>query len=76
MPAAYAGGMLRLLVVLAVLGLHVYAFIDVVRASPTQVRGLPFAVWVLVVIFVPVIGPLMWLWNGRPGAAGVPAGRR
>ncbi|MFC3689935.1 PLDc N-terminal domain-containing protein [Aquipuribacter hungaricus] len=60
--------MLRLLVVLAVVGLHVYALVDCMRTQPSLVRGLPFAAWVLLVLFLPVVGPLLWLWAGRPGA--------
>ena len=67
--------MLRLLVVLAVVGLHVYAFVDCVRTSPAHVRGLPFAAWVLLVLFLPVVGPMLWLWSGRPEAFD-PVGRR
>lgn len=67
--------MLRLLVVLAVVALHVYAFVDCMRTSPAHVRGLPFAAWVLVVLVVPVVGPLLWLWSGRPEAFD-PVGRR
>lgn len=67
--------MLRLLVVLAVLAVHVYAFIDCIRTPPTEARGLPYALWVLVVLVVPVIGPLLWLFSGRPGAFG-PVRRR
>lgn len=67
--------MLRLLVVLAVVGLHVYALVDCMRTRPEQVRGLPFAAWVLVVLLVPVVGPLLWLWSGRPEAFD-PVGRR
>lgn len=59
---------LRFVVVLVAVGLHVYALIDCIRTPPTQVRGLPFAAWVLVVLFVPVVGPLLWLWSGRPEA--------
>jgi hypothetical protein len=66
---------LRFLLVLAVVGLHVYALIDCMRTSPTLVRGLPFAAWVTVVIFLPVVGPLLWLWSGRPEAFD-PVGRR
>ena len=60
--------MLRLVVALAVIGLHVYALVDCIRTSPTEVRGLPYAAWVLVVLFVPVVGPMLWLWSGRPQA--------
>lgn len=68
--------MLRVLVVLLVVGLHVYALLDCVRTSPAEVRGLPFAAWVLIVLFVPVVGPLLWLWSGRPEAFDVVGRRR
>ena len=72
---SYPGVVLRLLVVLAVVGLHVYALLDCIRTSPAQVRGLPFAAWMLLVLFLPAVGPMLWLWSGRPEAFD-PVGRR
>ncbi len=58
--------MFRVLIVLAVLGLAVYAFFDVLR---TPASGLPYLrkpLWMLACL-VPVVGAVAWFWLGRPG---------
>jgi hypothetical protein len=43
-----------------------YALVDVIATEISLIRNLPKAVWALVVIFVPIIGPISWLVFGRP----------
>ena len=61
--------MLRAVLVVLAVGLTVYALIDCARTEPHQVRALPKPIWVLVVLLLPVLGPLAWLVAGR-GARG------
>lgn len=56
----------RLLLVLAVLGITLYALIDCVRSDREAVRTLPKPVWVILIILLPAIGAVLWLFLGRP----------
>jgi hypothetical protein len=48
------------------LGLTLYALLDVLLGDAERMRLLRRPVWVLVVLLVPVIGPVAWLLLGRP----------
>ena len=64
-----------LIVVVAVV-LLVYAFFDLL-ATPTQrVRMLPKLVWFALVVLVPFIGPLLWVFFGATRHSGTPPPRR
>lgn len=49
-----------------VVGLTIYALLDAVRTPAREERTLPKWLWVLVTLFFPVVGPIMWLILGRP----------
>ena len=58
-----------------IVGLTLYTLLDAVRTPAHEARTLPKWLWVLVTLFFPVVGPLMWLTLGRPKAqpaAGAP----
>jgi hypothetical protein len=57
----------RLLIGLAVVLviITVYALVDCSLLPRERIRGLPRWAWVLVILFVPVIGPVLWLLVGR-----------
>jgi len=59
---------------LAVLILTVYTLVDCALFERSRVRGLPRWVWIVVIVLVPLIGPLLWLFVGR-GRGGSPVGR-
>ena len=64
--ATYSVGMLlRVVVVLVVIGVTVYALVDCWGSDGPSVRLLPRALWFIVVL-VPVVGPVLWLVAGRP----------
>ncbi len=63
----------KALIIIVVVVLSVYSLFDVLAADRSRVRVLPRPVWVLVVL-VPVLGPLLWLTLGRPPTA-TPRGR-
>lgn len=50
-----------LLVVLGVV-LLVYAFFDVINTPKHQVRFLPKFLWLIVILLLPYIGPLFWMF--------------
>jgi hypothetical protein len=64
--------LLRTLLILGVIGLGAYCFLDVIRTDPERVQSLDKLVW-LVVVLLPVLGPAAWLLLGRPMPAGAGA---
>ena len=57
--------LLRVVVVLVVIGVTVYALVDCWGSDGPSVRLLPRPLWFLVVL-VPIVGPVLWLVAGRP----------
>lgn len=51
---------------LATLVLMAYCVFDVIRTEDSSVQNLPKLLWLLLVIFLPVIGGVAWLLLGRP----------
>ena len=51
---------------LATLVLMAYCVFDVIRTDDSSVQNLPKLLWLLLVIFLPVIGGVAWLLLGRP----------
>ncbi len=66
--------MLRAVLFVAALALTVYAVVDCVQTEEQQVRHLPKGLWLLLVVIVPVVGPLAWLLTGHERS--VPPRRR
>lgn len=58
-----------LLEVLLPLGLTIFAVIDCIQTDESEVRNLPKIVWVLLILFFWVVGPIAWLVAGRPNSA-------
>ncbi|MBN9238984.1 MAG: hypothetical protein BGO97_04800 [Micrococcales bacterium 70-64] len=58
--------MARLLPILAlvVIGLYVFAYVDLALTDRTRVRALPKPVWILVIL-LPVVGALLWIILGK-----------
>lgn len=50
------------------LAILVVALIDIIGTDDALIRGMPKVVWVLLVVFLPLIGALLWLGLGRPTA--------
>lgn len=59
--------MLRSMPYLLLVALWIYALVDCVSTPPSQVRGLPKVVWLLIVVLLGevVVGPLAWLFLGK-----------
>jgi len=47
------------------IALIVFALVDLIRSNDDEVRYLPKMGWVLVIVFLPVIGSLVWLIIGK-----------
>jgi hypothetical protein len=58
--------MVRYLIPIIVLAVLVYGFIDCVRTGSREVRGIPKAAWIAVIVVLPVVGVLLWFLLGRP----------
>jgi len=58
--------LLRALPGLLELGLLIYGLIDCIQTPEGAVRNLPKWFWILLIIFVPIVGPVLWLVLGRP----------
>jgi hypothetical protein len=57
--------MLRVLVPFILIGLLVFAIVDILVIDGGRVRGLPKYGWIGVVVLLPFIGPLLWFLVGR-----------
>jgi hypothetical protein len=58
--------MLRLLPLLLMLGLTLFALIDCLARDEEDIRALPKLAWVLVILLFPPLGPVAWFIAGRP----------
>lgn len=67
--------MSRVLAALTALALAIYCLVECVQSNRTEVRHLPKVLWLLLIVVIPVVGPLAWLLLGRPrhGDGGAPA---
>lgn len=56
----------------------IVALIDIIRRPNDELRGLPKIMWVLLVVFIPLIGVIAWFTLGRDysGVTWGSAGRR
>lgn len=59
----------RVLLTIAIVFASIYAFVDCAQTDRRLVRVLAKPVWLLVVL-VPVLGPLVWFVAGRTDARG------
>lgn len=62
--------MIRALPPLLLIALDVYCLINVATSRDDEVRNLPRVVWFLLILLIPVIGSVVWLFVGRPRALG------
>ena len=49
----------------AVLALTVYALVDLFVTQATRVRAFPKPVWIAVIVVLPLLGPILWLFVGK-----------
>ena len=58
--------MFKLFSAVVALGLAVFCLVQVVQTRGQQVRVLPRWAWVLVIVLLPLLGPIGWLVLGQP----------
>jgi hypothetical protein len=68
--------MARVLFVLAAIGVTLYAAIDCLRSNDDEIRSLPKALWLLLIIAVPLLGGLIWIFFGHQASPGNQPPRR
>jgi hypothetical protein len=51
---------------LIVMALWIFCIVDVFTSAEGTTRNLPKVGWVLVVLFLPLVGSVLWLVAGRP----------
>lgn len=51
-----------------------YCLLDIALSDDASVRGLPKLTWVIVLVFLPLVGGIAWLVAGRPARAGAAPG--
>ncbi|MDN5655830.1 MAG: PLDc N-terminal domain-containing protein, partial [Kocuria sp.] len=54
-----------------VVGMTIYALLDIARTEKRHIVALPKALWFMIALIFPVLGPVLWLVFGfrryRPG---------
>jgi hypothetical protein len=54
-----------LIISLLTLALLIFALVDLITSDNSQVKHLPKLVWVLIVLFFPLVGSIVWLLVGK-----------
>jgi len=49
----------------AVVALTVYALVDLFVTQAARVRAFPKPVWIAVIVALPILGPILWLFVGK-----------
>ncbi|RCV49974.1 PLD nuclease N-terminal domain-containing protein [Marinitenerispora sediminis] len=57
------------LITLISIVLWVYAFFDALTSPAEDVRNLPKILWLIIIVVFMLVGPLLWLFLGRPRAS-------
>ena len=60
--------------VLVYAGVLVWALIDLLTSPDWRVRGISKVSWALVILFVPLVGPIAWVTVGKDRRAVLDAG--
>ena len=62
--------------IIVAVALAVYAVIDCVQTDPAEIRGPRRPVWIVMILLLPIVGPVAWLIARRRGRRGFPPRRR
>jgi hypothetical protein len=60
----------------AVVFFTIYALVDCLMTDRRRVRGIPKALWIVVIVVITPIGGILWLTLGKDRSLGGPASRR
>ena len=56
----------RVLLILVIVAVTVYALVEAAQAHPARTRLLPRWLWFVAIVALPVLGPVGWFALGRP----------
>lgn len=56
----------ELLLGIVAFALWVFCLVDAIGAPSSSVRNLPKALWIVLILFFPLVGSIAWLAAGRP----------
>ncbi|WP_282006258.1 PLDc N-terminal domain-containing protein [Propioniciclava sinopodophylli] len=56
----------RVLLIIAIVAVTVYALVEAAQAHPSRVRAMPRWLWFVAIVALPVLGPVGWFAIGRP----------
>lgn len=59
--------MARVVIGLIVVGLTVYALTDCIGSDESERSGIPRGLWILMIVLLPVLGPLAWFFTRGKG---------
>lgn len=62
----------RAFIVVVAVALAIFCLIQVLQARGQRVRVMPRWAWVLVILLIPLLGPIAWLTLGQPKQGGPP----
>ena len=68
--------MARGIIAVLSIALTVFALADCVQTEDAKIRGLPKWAWIVLIVLIPWVGPITWLFVGKdrssPGGSGRP----
>jgi hypothetical protein len=67
--------MLRGLIAVLSIALTVFALADCVQTEDDKVRGVPKWAWIVLIVLLPWVGPLTWLFVGKERSGGLGGGK-
>ena len=57
--------MVYLIISLVTLALSIFALVDLITSDASQIKALPKIAWVLIILFFPLVGSIVWLLAGK-----------
>lgn len=61
----------RVLLVLIIVAITVYALVEAAQTPPNRTRLMPRWLWFVAIVALPVLGPVGWFALGRPQGGGL-----
>ena len=74
--ARYDERMGQAILLLVTVGVTIYAVVDCLRCDSADVRALAKPMWLVVIILLPLVGGLLWIFLGDGSAPGHSFGHR
>jgi len=61
--------------IVVAIALAIYSFIDCLQTDPAEIRGPRRTVWLVMILLLPIVGPVAWLIARRGGPRAFPSRR-